>query len=113
LEVVSITRPKGGSENISYYLKNILLHKKKLAEKPNNITNIGNQKVYCVGNNYYIETEYKKLYPTQVLLVYCPPILLKSIPVSTYQVVAKHDSSTLFAEGIVQKEYRENTHRIQ
>jgi hypothetical protein len=34
-----------------------------------------------MGNNYYIETEHKKLYPTQVLLLYCPPILLKSIPV--------------------------------
>jgi hypothetical protein len=30
--------------------------------------NIGNQKVPCVGNNYYIETEHKKLYPTQGLL---------------------------------------------
>jgi hypothetical protein len=33
----------------------------------NMITNIGNQKVYCVANNSYIETEHKKLYPTQVL----------------------------------------------
>jgi hypothetical protein len=31
--------------------------------------NIGNQKVHCVGNNYYIEIEYKKLYLTLVLLL--------------------------------------------
>jgi hypothetical protein len=34
--------------------------------------NIGNQKVHCIGNNYYIETENKKLYPIQVLLFYGP-----------------------------------------
>jgi hypothetical protein len=30
--------------------------------------NIGNHKVHYIGNNYYIETEYKKLYPTKVHL---------------------------------------------
>jgi hypothetical protein len=43
--------------------------------------NLGNQKVYYIGNNSYIDTEHKKLYPTQVLLFQYPPNLLKSIPV--------------------------------
>jgi hypothetical protein len=29
----------------------------------------GNKKVQSVENNYYIETEYKKSYPTQVFLI--------------------------------------------
>jgi hypothetical protein len=48
--------------------------------------NIENKKVQSIGNNYYIEKEHKKLYLTQVLLVYYPPICLQSIPVSIYSV---------------------------
>jgi hypothetical protein len=68
VEVVSITSQKPDSDDISHYLKNLLLYKKKQAETSNIIMNIGNLKVYGVGNNYYIETEHKELYPTQVLL---------------------------------------------
>jgi hypothetical protein len=59
------------------------LYKKNQAQIINNlITDIGNEKVYSVGNNYYIEREYKKSYPTQVVLVKYRPTLLNSIPVS-------------------------------
>jgi hypothetical protein len=43
---------------------------KNQAQITNNlILDIENKKVQSIGNNYYIETEYKKSYPMQVLLV--------------------------------------------
>jgi hypothetical protein len=60
----------GDQPSLRNLSKNLLLHKINQVQTTNNlITDIGNKKLQNIGNNYYIETEHKKSYPTQVLLV--------------------------------------------
>jgi hypothetical protein len=54
----------------SIYLKRLLLHIINQTQIPKNlIMDIEDKKVQSIVNNDYIETEHKKSYPMQVLLV--------------------------------------------
>jgi hypothetical protein len=47
--------------------KKLIIPYEQQAETSNIITNIGNEKVHCIGNNSYFKTEHRESYPTQVV----------------------------------------------